>query len=322
MTRRELVQAAIRHEETARVPYNLRPDGQMQEKLRAHLGRNAPLDLSLGRLDLNDLFFDNDVEMIRIPWWTWWNLERDWRGPEAPASPARIKGTGNYDTFYQDLAAFREGNDRYILAMVYGSHFEKANFARGIENFLADLAGDYAFAKRLLTSIIDRNLAMLETILACDAIDGVLLGSDWGSQQGLLFSPALWDDLIRPGEQREYDLIHAHGKDVWVHSCGKIDVLIPRLIEMGVDVLNPLQPECMDVPSIKATYGDRLAFWGGISTQQVLPFGTADEVRAEARRFKAMMRRGGGYIFAPAQDIQVDVPIENVLALLEVAREP
>ncbi|MDX9978866.1 MAG: uroporphyrinogen decarboxylase family protein, partial [Lentisphaeria bacterium] len=141
-------------------------------------------------------------------------------------------------------------------------------------------------------------------------------------QQGLLFSPALWDDLIRPGEQREYDLIHAYGKDVWVHSCGKIDVLIPRLVEMGVDVLNPLQPECMDVPAIKAAFGDRLAFWGGISTQQILPFGTADEVRAEARRFKTMMRRGGGYIFAPAQDIQVDVPIENVLALLEVAREP
>ena len=322
MTRREIVQAAIRHQETERVPYNLRPDGEMQKKLRAHLGRQDAEELSLGRLDLNDLFFDNDVEMIRIPWWTWWDLRADWRGPEAPRSLPRIKGTGNYDSFYRDLAAFREANDRYILAMVYGSHFEKANFARGIENFLADLAGDYAFAKRLLASIIDRNLVMLEAILACDAIDGVLLGSDWGSQQGLLFSPAMWDDLIRPGEQREYDLVHAHGKDVWVHSCGKIDALIPRLVEMGVDVLNPLQPECMDVPWIKATYGDRLAFWGGIGTQQVLPFGTASEVRAEARRFKAMMRQGGGYIFAPAQDIQADVPVENVRALLEVAREP
>ncbi|MBN2451495.1 MAG: hypothetical protein JXR77_13975, partial [Lentisphaeria bacterium] len=272
--------------------------------------------------DLNDLFFDNDVEMIRIPWWAWNALESDWRSPEAPTSHARVKGTGNYDRFYSDLEAFRNTNDRYILAMVYGSHFEKANAARGIENFLADLGGDYAFARRLLTAIIDKNMVMLENVLACGAIDGVLLGSDWGSQQGLLFSPDMWDDLIRPGEQREYDLVHAYGKDVWIHSCGKIDILIPRLIEMGVDVLNPLQSECMDVPWIKATYGDRLAFWGGINTQQVLPFGTPDEVRAEARRFKAMMRKGGGYILAPAQDIQVDVPIENVLALLEVAREP
>ena len=321
MTRRELVKAAIEHRETDRVPYNLRPDGEMQKVLREHLGPSDAPPLTLGRLDLNDRFFDNDVEMIAIPWWTWHNLAPDWREPATPTSLAVVRGTGSYGSFYDDLAAYREQSDRYILATIYGSHFEKAYFARGIENFLADFGQDYGFVKRFLTSIVDKNMVMLENILHCPGIDGVLLGSDWGSQQGLLFSPTMWDDLIRPGEQREYDLIHAYGKDVWVHSCGKIDVLIPRLIEMGVDVLNPLQPECMDVPAIKRDHGDKLAFWGGISTQQVLPFGTADEVRAEARSFKAMMRQGGGYIFAPAQDIQKDVPLENVLALLEVARE-
>ena len=322
MTRRELVKAAIRHEETERVPYNIRPDGRMQEKLREHLDRPVePESLSLGRLDLNDLFFDNDVEMIRIPWWAWGALDADWKGLDTPSSPALVKGTGNYDTFYDELAAFRDESDRYILATIYGSHFEKANAARGFQGFMTDIGSDYSSAKRLLTSIIDKNMVMLENVLACEAIDGVLLGSDWGSQRGLLMSPNMWDDLIRPGEQREYDLVHAYGKDVWVHSCGKIDVLIPRLIEMGLDVLNPLQPECMDVPQIKRDYGDRLAFWGGISTQQLLPFGTPDEVREEARQFKALMRQGGGYIFSPAQDLQADVPMANVQALLEVARE-
>lgn len=318
-SRRDLVKAAIEHRETSRVPYNIRPDARMQEKLRERFGWEKR-ELTLGRLDLNE-FFDNDVEMIRIPWWGWHDLQEDWRGSYPPESKDTVRGSGCYDTFYDHLVQERERNDRYFLATVYGSHFEKANAARGIENYLMDIGGDFAFAKRLCTRIIDRNMTMLENILDCDEIDGVLLGSDWGSQKGLLMSPDTWDELIRPGEQREYDLIHAFGKDVWVHSCGKIDVLISRLVEMGVDVLNPVQPECMDVPALKSDFGDRLTFWGGISTQHLLPFGTPDEVRAGCREFKAMMRKGGGYIFSPAQDLQADVPFENVEALLEVARE-
>ena len=321
MTRRERVKAALRHEQTARTPFNICPDVEMRKKLRAHLGRPPEgEELSLGRLDLNDLFFDNDVEMIHIPWWTW-NLGPDWRQPERPRSGARVKGTGNYVTFYDALKAYRQSSDRYVLAMVYGSHVEKAQSARGFECFMADLGEDYDFARTLLRRIVDRNMVMLENILSCEGIDGVLLGSDWGSQQGLLMSLAMWDDLIRPGEQREYDLIHSCGKDVWIHSCGKVDRLIPRLIEMGADVLNPLQPECMDIAAIKAEFGARIAFWGGVSTQRLLPFGTPEEVRREARAVKAMMRRNGGYIFAASQEIQADVPIENLRALLEVARE-
>ena len=320
MTRRDLVHAAIHHQETPRVPYNIRPDREMGEKLRERLGWDGPREKSLGRMDLND-WLDNDVEMIRIPWWNWTGLAPDWRGPWPPTTPATVRGNGTYDTFYDELKALREETDRYILVMVYGSHFEKANAARGIENFLMDIGGDFAFAKQLCTRIIDKNMVMLENVLACPEIDGILLGSDWGSQRGSLMNPDTWDELIRPGEQREYDLVHGYGKDVWVHSCGKIDVLIPRLAEMGVDVLNPLQPECMDVAAIKRDYGHKLAFWGGINTQQILPFGTPDEVRVEARRTRDLLSAGGGYILAAAQDVQGDVPMANLDALLDVARE-
>lgn len=320
MTRRELVRDAIEHRPTPRVPYNIRPDREMRERLCQRLGWDSPPPKTLGRLGLND-WLDNDVEMINIPWWTWSGLGADWRGAYPPTSPATMVGIGNYTTFYDELKALRDETDRYILVMVYGSHFEKANAARGIANFLMDIGGDRAFAKRLCQRIIDRNMTMLESIVHCPEIDAILLGSDWGSQRGLLMSPEVWDDLIRPGEQREYDLIHAFGKHVWVHSCGKIDALIPRLVEMGVDVLNPLQPECMDVAAIKRDHGKRLAFWGGINTQQLLPFGTPDEVRAEARRTRDLLSSGGGYILAPAQDVQADVPFANLDALLEVARE-
>jgi uroporphyrinogen decarboxylase len=239
-----------------------------------------------------------------------------------PTSQAKVIGHGSYPDFFDRLRHLRAHSDKYILVMFFGSHFEKANFARGIENFLADMAGTPDFARELLRKIIDKNMVMLENILAAPEIDGVLLGSDWGSQRGLLMSPRVWDDMIRPGEQREYDLIHSYGKDVWVHSCGNVECLIPSLIEMGVNVLNPVQPEAMDISKLKADYGRQITFWGGISTQDLLPNGTPEQVKAEARKVRRMMAAGGGYIFAPSQDIQEDVPVENIEALLEVAREP
>ena len=106
MTRRELVTAAIEHRVTPRVPYNIRPDGDMQGRLRQRLGWAEPQARSLGRLDLND-WLDNDVEMIAIPWWNWADLGPDWRGPYPPASRIKTIGTGSYISFYDDLKRLR-----------------------------------------------------------------------------------------------------------------------------------------------------------------------------------------------------------------------
>jgi len=310
LTPRECVKAAIEHRQTPRVPYAIDLTGPARELVRDRLG-----------VEDVGAWLDNDVQDISVPWWRWHNLGGDWRGEDTPASRATVMGVNGYDDLEDRVKAAREASDKYFLVRIYGSHFEKANAARGIENFLADIAADYTFAKTLCRQIIDRNMVMLENFLAIEEIDGVLLGSDWGSQRGVLMAPEVWDDLIRPGEQREYDLLHAYGKDVWVHSCGRIDALIPRLIEMGLDVLNPVQPECMDIARLKADYGDKLTFWGGIGTQRTLPFGTPEQVAAEGRRVRDLMSAGGGYIFSPSQNIQDDVPVENLEALLAVARE-
>lgn len=310
MTSREYVKAAIEHREADRVPYFINFCGDAWEEMKKVAGDKSKRE-----------FVDDDVWSIGPPWWGWHGLEADWRGTAAPTSRSTVKGGGSYADFENAIKTAREKTDKYILVMIYGSHFEKANSARGIENFLADMGGEKEFAKKLLTRIIDKNMVMLENFLAIPEIDGVLLGSDWGSQRGLLMSPAAWDDMIRPGEQREYDLVHEYGKDVWVHSCGDVEVIIPRLIEMGLDVLNPVQPECMDIVRLKENYGEKLAFWGGISTQQTLPYGTPEEVKKEARRVRGIMAENGGYILSPSQDIQRDVPLENIMALLEVARE-
>lgn len=308
MNSRELVKAAIAHQPTARTPHCIQITPECEEILKAH-----------GISD-SDTWLNNDVCCLDTPWWRWDNLGADWSGDDAPESPATTMGYGSYSALSDAAKAGRDAG-KYTLAMIYGSHFEKAYFSRGIENFLADIAGEYAFAKKLCQKIIDKNCVMLENFLNMPEIDGVLLGSDWGTQRSLIMSPEIWDDLIRPGEQKEYDLIHAYGKDVWVHSCGAIESLIPRLIDMGVDVLNPVQPECMDIAHLKKTYGNDITWWGGISTQKTLPYGTPEEVRTEARAVRELMGEGGGYIFSPAQGLQGDVPFENIEAMMEVARE-
>lgn len=310
MNSRELVKAAIAHKPAERVPYciTFTPDGE--KRLQEVIGNRSALE-----------FADNDVILVFPPWWQWHRLGPEWRAPDAPAANGAVLGTGGYTDFFNQLKLLRDNTGKYILAALYGSHFEKAYFARGIENFLADMAGDPAFARRFLGRIIEKNMVMLENFLCAPQVDGVLLGSDWGTQLDLIMSPDTWQEMIRPGEQREYDLIHGHGKDVWVHSCGNVLKIIPSLIEMGVDVLNPVQPEAMDLADLKKRFGARLAFWGGISTQKTLPGGSPEDVKHETRMVRDLMSADGGYILAAAQEIQGDVPAENIVALIEAARE-
>jgi uroporphyrinogen decarboxylase len=232
-----------------------------------------------------------------------------------------VQGTGSYEDFNRTIKYLRENHNVYILAVIWGSHFEKANSCRGIENFLADLAADPEWSQRLLDTIIRKNMVMLENIAALPELDGILLGSDWGTQRDLIMSPTTWRTMIKGGEQQEYDLIHTYGKDVFVHSCGDIDRIIGDLCEMRLDVLNPVQPECMDIYKLKDTYGKTLTFYGGISTQQVLPYGSPADVAAETGKITEYMSRNGGYIIAPSQEIQADVPYENLRALIDKSRE-
>ena len=309
LSRRDVVKATLAHQEVGEVPYFVNFTHDAAEIIAPHYP-GPDLSLALG----------NYVHWIRPPWWTWWDVPASYRAPQDPVVLPQTRGTGSYEAFAAELVRLREETDCYILVMIYGSHFEKANAARGIEHFLGDMGGHRGFAKRMLDKIIEKNMVMLENILSFSEIDGVLLGSDWGSQQALLMSPAMWRELIAPGERREYDLVKAAGKDVWLHSCGNIEAILDDLVEMGLDVLNPVQPECMDIYRLKDRYGTDLTFWGGISTQQTLPYGTPDEVRAEVAEVVSYMSQGGGYITSPAQEIQTDVPVANVMALMDQAR--
>jgi uroporphyrinogen decarboxylase len=309
MTSRDLVYRAIAHQTADRIPFCIGLAQDMREKLKAERGVTD-----------ENAYFDNDVIRIFPPWWRWKDLDASFYRAELPTRRVTVWGQGSYGDFHAEAERWHTAG-KYVVACIYGSFFEMAYWARGMENFLADMLTEPEHTVRFLEDMLRRNLVMLENILWCPQVDGVLLGSDWGSQADLIMSPATWREFIRPYEQREYDLIKSYGKHVWVHSCGNIVKVIPDLIKMGVDVLNPVQPECMDLAMLKREFGKDLTFWGGLSTQRTLPYGSPADVRREAREVKAILGAGGGHIFAPAQELQADVPLGNVEALLGAAQE-
>ena len=327
--RYEAVKNAVARREQPVVPYAINLTGEgislYARKVVDRYGTDRIRDdLENGRLSLNEAYslsIGNCILNVGCPWWNWHSFPEDYTTEEAPSALPYTAGTGSYEQSFAHYAYIKEHYDVYLLVTIWGSHFEKAYFARGLENFLADLAGEPEFAKALLDMIIRKNIVMLENILISPHIDGILLGSDWGTQRGMLMSPAVWRRLIRDGEQREYDLVHSMKKDVFVHSCGKVDAIIPDLCDMGLDVLNPVQPECMDLDMLQDLFGAKLSFWGGISTQRTLPNGTPEEVKRETGRVIGIMNRHFGYITSPSQEIMPDVPYENLIALIEAAKE-
>jgi len=330
MTKRERVKAAIAHKSADKVPtfFHLAPDGLQKygPRLWERYGREDMRKLHAeGRIEYrNALYYGmgNHVALLEnFPWWDWKDLPASYKEAETPDFIPAAYVFGSLEVFTESIRNLREYTDMYILAEVWTSDFEKAYFSRGLEYFLADMAGEPEFARELLDFITEKNLSVLKEFIKTPGLDGVLLGNDWGSQRDLLMSPKTWRTLLKPGAKKEYDLIHEAGLDVWVHSCGDIRKIMPDLCEMGADVLNPVQPECMDIYELKERFGADMTFWGGISTQRTLPFGTTDEVREETKRVTEAMSQNGGYIIAAAQGIQADVPFENICALVDEANE-
>ena len=211
--------------------------------------------------------------------------------------------------------------DRYRMFMIGFSLYERAWTLRGMENLMMDFYDHPQFVRDLFNAIADHNLEQVERALAYD-IDAVYFGDDWGQQRGLQMGPDVWREFIKPVLRRMYGAVKDAGKSVVIHSCGDVDELFDDLVEIGLDVFNPFQPEVMDVDALLPRYRGRLAFFGGLSTQQTLPYGTPQDVRAETRHLIELGSRGG-YILSPAHAVEGDVPLENMLAFIdEVKQQP
>jgi len=208
--------------------------------------------------------------------------------------------------------------DRFRVFQIGFSLYERAWTLRGLQTLMEDFYDNPEFVDQLFNIIADYNIAQVQEALKYD-IDAVYFGDDWGQQRGLQMGPKLWRRFIYPVLQRMYSAVHKAGKFVFIHSCGDVDELFDDLIKIGVNCFNPFQPEVMDVMALLTNYRGRLTFHGGLSTQRTLPYGTVEDVVAESRRLLDL-GRAGGYIFAPAHDVEGDVPLANMLAFIQVAQ--
>ena len=205
--------------------------------------------------------------------------------------------------------------------------FERAWGLVGLEEFLALMLTEPKLAYRIMEKINDVYIEQtLNTLRACNGrADMVYIADDVGSQQGMLIGPGLWRDLIKPLQKKFNDAIRAQypATVFHYHCCGSILPIIDDLIEIGVDILNPIQPKAagMNADDLAARWGDSISFLGGLDTQDLLPHGSAEEVYDECLRLIETLGKGGGYILAPAHAVQVDVPVENVQAIVRAAED-
>jgi uroporphyrinogen decarboxylase len=161
-------------------------------------------------------------------------------------------------------------------------------------------------------------MAIIERLLALP-IDGVMFSDDWGYQRGVLLGAERWRRFIKPRLARMYEQVHAAGKATLSHCCGSVREIMPDIIEIGLDVLESVQPEAegMDPFELKREYGADIAFWGGLGSQSVIPFGTPTEIRHNVKMLCDEMASGGGYILGPAKALQPETPISNAVAVVE-----
>lgn len=212
-----------------------------------------------------------------------------------------------------------EQKDEYwIVATVHTTIFETAWALRGFQQMLLDLAINPDLVNQLLDIPHQYHLAVAKKLTKI-GVDMIFLGDDVGAQNNMLISPEMWRIFLKPRMATIIAELKEINPDLKVayHTDGNVEPIIPELIEIGLDVLNPIQPAAMDPAKIKNAYGDRLCFWGTIDEQYTLPFGTQDDVSNEVKTRLKTVGYDGGLILAPTHAIQLDTPLENFWAMVD-----
>jgi hypothetical protein len=214
------------------------------------------------------------------------------------------------------------------IALVPGPMLKNPKGIRDIEEWYISTVSRQDFIYQIFNRQCDIAMQNLPKVYEAvgNRITAVWLsGTDFGAQHGSFISPKSFQKLYKPHYKRINDWIHANTKwKVFIHCCGSIMSLIPEFIESGFDILNPVQTSAknMDPHELKARFGSRLTFWGGgVDTQQVLPFGTPEDVRTQVRERLCVFGTGGGFVFNPIHNVQAGVPVENLLAMYETVRD-
>ena len=331
MTPRERVWLSIKHQPTDFVPYHIIYTIPVKQRLEQHF-QSTNLDEVIGNHIVKYRLRPPDVQISPNHWQDGYGVIWD------RSLDPDIGVVTNYQLTKRDLSLVKflnphdnqiyaglpdfinKNKDRFRMASIGFALFERAWSLRNMEELLVDMIEAPSFVHQLFEKITDIQLQILDHALQFD-IDAILFGDDWGQQSGLIFGAKLWKKFIKPYIAKMYAKVKQANKAVFIHTCGKVQELFPELIECGVDVFNPFQPEVMDVYEVKKQFGNQLSFYGGVSIQNTLPFGSPPAVKQEVKKLLQQVGKNGGYIIAPSHAMPNDIPIENILAFIETVQE-
>lgn len=218
--------------------------------------------------------------------------------------------------FHQDMLKENDGS-KYIRTNVWFTLFERMWMLRGFENMLMDPYMNTSNFEYFRDKILDFNLARIEEWLKLN-VNGIFFSDDWGTQRGLLMNPEDWRKYYKSAYAKMFRKVRDGGAHVWMHLCGDIRLILPDLIEIGLNVLNPVQTQAMNVNELAADFGGKVCFNGGVDVQGTLVNGIPEDVKQEVYKLVDMFGKyDGGYIGATSHTIMPETPLDNVIAMLE-----
>ncbi|MDP6040205.1 MAG: uroporphyrinogen decarboxylase family protein [Candidatus Latescibacteria bacterium] len=332
MTPRETILEQIHHRETKSVPFTLGFEEDVGKRLDEHYGdrswrkRLTPFMVVCGgiaRRKSEPIGSGLERDLFGTVWRT---DQRPFHLEEPGLKQPSFEGYAFpsvedfVDPQFQEKAQknIREHPDSFTRISMGWGLWESYWGIRGFENAMMDCIAEPDFFAEVLDWLTDLYLAQVAQCADVPA-DAIMFGDDWGHQQGVMMGPERWRKFFKPRYERIYEAAHAQGKIVISHCCGSIADIMADAIEIGLDVLESVQPEAegMNPYELKKQWGDRITFWGCLGSQSTIPFGTPEEIRHEVRRLCEEMSTGGGYILAPAKPLQPETPTENAVAVVE-----
>ncbi|MEM3607099.1 MAG: uroporphyrinogen decarboxylase family protein [Candidatus Bathyarchaeia archaeon] len=355
MIPKERVIKAIEHKEPDRVPIFASFTPEVAEMLKERFGVNEPElgvklgnDIVLAEVGMVTSYYEGSCFSLssgpplkdRIyvdEWgikWKWVKYRKGYYTEiiEHPLANAKLEDLKKYkipdplkkERFKEPEKIIKAYGSKYAIVGGLVFTIEAARYLRGTVKFFIDMIKNKEFANMLLDMVTDFHLKACKKLIEM-GVDVIWVADDVGMQDRMMISPEVWREYLK----QRYKMIFNEFKElnpeikIAYHSDGAIEPIIPDLIEIGLDVLNPVQPKAkgMNPKELKRKYGSKLTFWGAIDVQWTMPFGTPKDVALEVKERIKTLAPGGGFIISPSHNIQPDTPIENILAFYQSAKE-
>ncbi len=359
LTSKERMQITMNHEEPDRVPFHANFVPELQEIIKKRYDKElGEIDISFKEkhqsINNLDILFKHDMLLLSYGLDTSYYRETDFDtyidewGITWEKVPYKTKfGVGHYteiincpladdnaldnytppnphneDMEYAEEIISKYGNEYYMCGVVSNSTFEALRYLRGTTQGLIDVVANKEIAHRIMRMAADYHVILGKKLIDL-GVDMLLLGDDFGAEYSMLISPETFREMIKPHIAYMIDEFKKKNKNIKIafHSDGYIEPVIDDLIEIGIDLLNPVQPESMDPAHLKKKYGKKISFWGTISTQRTIPFGSPGDVENEVKERMRTCGKGGGFIISPTHNFQLDVPIENIEAFYKAVKK-